>query len=600
MLSASCGPRAPAHTGRPKDVALLPDTRVASGRPPVVLVSRDGDPAAAIAVAVTTVGVGWGDGPDDAPEPATALAGMIEARLRAKRIDAEVTPSWDGFRASALATSNAEARRVAGALRDVLAAPATDADLAPARRKLVALGQRPLRDRALGRWARCVGAPHALPERAGKDYSDLDVARLERWRAKGLGLGRVAIAVTGPASYGEIVASSILEGAAWAVGAPLGVKTSNTALAASEPAVDVFEMAAEAAAASVLHVTLDVETSSAAVTTAEALGDPRGPLAARLSELDMPFQLREVTGAAHTQGGCIGVVLEGQPATQATSSAADLAARVADAVALVRIEASVFLNEAGPPRDGRILSRRSGDAREAAERAAWWALVDRTNGDRSLESSVALGLPSRRGTKQSTVELPRDALASAITRAVAAWNKPVVEARSRVEAGQGEVWILMGSPCGVENETDADAGLTALFATAAADSARVSADVRVEPWVAADGAGLLVHGPALAGETPAAHARRLADIASRSFSAEPIGNAPIARARADLLRRDASNDGTTLSMLASALAPKHPSWVVPWGSSEPLARSSDGAVRLRTQSLRTGPMRIAVLANVDA
>ncbi|MBX3199738.1 MAG: hypothetical protein KF894_16500, partial [Labilithrix sp.] len=446
LTLAACGPREPARSALGGDAALLPDVRTAPGRPPVVVVARQGDPAAAIAVAVTTAGIPWGDADGDDPEAATALAGLVESRLRAKAIDADVTPSWDGLRASALATSDDAARRLAAALRDVLATPAGDADVVAARRKLAALGQRPLRDRALARWARCVGAPHALPERAGKDYADLDVARLERWRAAGLGLGRVAVAVTAPPAIAETVATTILRGPAWKAGSTIAARSD------AAESVDVFEAAADLASVPVLHATLDVGTSSAAVTTAEALGDPRGPLAARLSELDLPFRLREVTGAAHARGGCVGVVLE---AASAPPPGADLALRVADAVALVRLEAAVFLAESGAARDGRVLSRRSGDAREAAERAAWWALVDQPKAPRPGGGSVTLAVPSRRGAKDAATEPAREALADAVTRATAAWDRHVVEARSRVETGQGEAWVLVGSPCGTEDEADA-------------------------------------------------------------------------------------------------------------------------------------------------
>ncbi len=597
---ASCLPRSPAQPKRePVAAPLLPDVRTASGRPPVVLVSREGDPATVVALAVSTVGLGWTDGSSDDPEPATALAGLLEARLRAKSFDAVVTPSWDGVRASVL---GGDATRIAASLFEALNAPATEGDLVAARRKLAALGQRPLRDRALARWARCVGQPHALPERAGKDQ-ELDLARLERWRGATAGIGRVAVAVTAPSATAESVAAALLGGPEWKDAAPVAPGTDGT-----EPSVDVFE-AATSSAVPVLHATLDVGTSSAAVTTAEALGDPRGPLAARLSQLDLPFRLREVVGAAHARGGCVGVVLEAAPSTQSGPAGTDLANRVADAVALVHLEASVFLAEpstgatieGAPVRglvDGRTLSRLTGDAREAAERAAWWALADRI-APRPGPGSVALALPTRRGVKEAPVEPPRDALASAIARAEARWNKPIVEARTRVETGQGEAWVLVGSPCGTDAETEADAGLTALFVTAAADVAKGLGDVAVEPWVASDGAGIVVHGPALMGETPSAHARRLADIGARSFAAEPIPSSVLVRARADLLQRDARNDGATLAILAGALAPQHPSWVVPWGASEPLARSADSAVLLRAQALRGGPLRVAVLANTD-
>lgn len=591
----ACGPRPAAHDGGRYGVPMLPDVRVAPGRPPVVLVARDGDPVSAVAIAVTTAGIGFGQDPPDGedPEVATALAGVVESRLEARHVEAAVTPAHDGLRASVLATSEAEAARVATALRDALDGPATEADLAPARRKLAALAQRPLRDRALARWARCVGEPLAPPERATKGYADLDLPTLERWRSAGLGLGRVAISVTGPAAVAETVARTVLRGAAWSRGASLPARREPP-----EPHVEVFEVP-DPSRAPIVHATLDVGTSSAAVTTAEALGDPRGPLAARLSELDLPFSLREVTGAAHAGGGCVGVVLEAAPAATASANA-DLAARVADAVALVRLEAGVHVAELGATRDGRALARRSGDAREAAERAAWWGLADLVPAPRPGGGSVALGVPSRRGAKESALEPSREALASAVARATTAWDERVVDARSRVERGQGEAWVLVASPCGTEGESDVDAGLTALFVASAAEIAQTSSDVRVEPWVVADGAGLLVHGPALAGETPAAHARRLADVAARSLAAEPITGASIARARADLFQREARGSSATLAVLGGALAPRHPSWVVPWGSSEPLARSSDAAVRLRAQSLRAGPLRVAVLANASA
>lgn len=575
---------------------MLPDVRVAPGRPPVVLVSRDGDPASAVAVAITTAGLG-AEGGDDAgggaPEVSTALAGLVEARLRAREVDAVVTPTADGVRASALAASAADAARIASAIREALAGAAGDADLAPAQRKLAALAHRPLRDRALGRWATCVGEPYAPPSRAGEGYADVDLAKLEQWRAAALGLGRVAVAVTGPSAITEAVAEAVLRGPSWSAAAPLPA-----AGEAPEAAVEVFEIPATSSHAPTVHMTLDVGTSSAAVTTAEALGDPRGPLAARLGELDLPFRLLEVTGAAHAGGGCVGIVLEASPeSAEATPPGPELAARVADAVALVRLEAGVYLAEIGEPDDGRALSRRSGDPRESAERAAWWALADLGPAPQRGDGSLALGVPYRRGPKDTApLEPSRGALAAAVTRATATWSEPVVDARSRVEVGQGEAWVLVASPCGTAAETDADAGLTALFIAAAAEAVSGSSGVQVEPWVGADGAGLLVHGPALAGETPAAHARRLADVAARGFAAERMTRASLTRARAELLARDARRSAG-LAVLAEALAPGHPSWVDPWSGGDAVGRSSDATVLLRAQALRAGPVRVAVLAN---
>jgi hypothetical protein len=626
LAAGACGGAKPASAPASSRAAaaLLPDVRLAKDRPPVVLVAREGDPSSAIAVAVTTSGL---EGNDEDPEPAVALAGVVEARLAAKNLAPVVVPSWSGFRAAVLVATPDAAPATTDLVREALTAPVDEKDVAAAKKKLLALAARPLRDASLARWARCVGSPHALPQRAGKSGEDLSAVRLERWRAAAHGLGRVAIAVAAPAAMAESVATAIARGPAWRAGAP------PPAASPSQGAidVDVYEAASEMSGATVVHATLDVGTGSDAVTTAEALGDPHGPLASRLAALDLPFRLREVTGTAEPRGGCVGIVLEAAPSLAATPTSAtgtspsDLAARVADAVALVHVEAQVHLAEGSSGLDGRTLARRAGDAREAAERAAWWGLADAwlaptstaststststsastssTPSTIAMRGSVALGLPLRRGstpTAEGAIEPSRDVLTAAVQRATLSWQKPVAEGRVRVEPGQGETWVLLASPCGTEGESDADAGLTALFTVAAAEMAKSSPEARVEPWIVPDGAGLLVHGPALPGESGAAQARRLADVVGRSFASDPVALSAVSRARAELLRHDARGDGPALGVVASAGAPGHASGFLAAGGEDRLARSADSAVLGRAQALRAGPLRVAVLANVDA
>ena len=625
-LIVGCGPAVPAvqPTAPVHGAALLPDVRIAKDRPPVVLVAREGDPSGAIAFAVTTSSL---EGNDGDPEPAVALAGVVEARLAAKGFAPVVVPSWSGFRAALLVATAEAAAPATDAVREALSAPIDDKDLAAAKKKLAALAARPLRDASLARWARCVGSPHALPARAGvgvgRSGDDLAVARLEKWRAGAHGLGRVALAVAAPSAMAESVATAIARGPAWKAGASAGASTTTSTSAID---VEVYEASADISGAVLVHATLDVGTGSDAVSTAEALGDPHGPLASRLASLDLPFRLREVTGTAEPRGGCVGIVLEAAPSlAAATNSAAssvtpsvpsDLASRVADALALVHLEAQAHLAEGGTGLDGRSLARRAGDAREAAERAAWWALADAWLSPASslvaqravglstpMRGSVALGVPLRRGSSpnaETALEPSRDALASAVQRAAVSWQKPVAEGRARVEPGQGEAWVLVATPCGTEGETDTDAGLTALFTFATAEMAKSSPEARVEPWVVPDGAGLLVHGPALAGETSAAQARRLADVVARSFAADPVSLPALSRARAELLRQDARGGGRALGVLASAVTPGHASWFVAAGREDTLARSADAAVLARGQALRASPLRVAVLANVDA
>ncbi|MDB5217082.1 MAG: exonuclease SbcC [Myxococcaceae bacterium] len=613
ILAGGCGPATPATqpASSARAQVLLPDVRRAKDRPPVVLVVREGDPSGAVAVAVTT---GALEGNDDDPEIAVALAAVVEARLAAKGFAPSVVPSWSGFRAAVLVAAPDAAAAATDAVREALTASIDDRDVVAAKKKLAALAARPLRDASLARWARCVGSPHALPARAGKSGDDLAAARLEKWRAAAHGLGRVAVAVAGPSATAESVASAVARGPAWKAAAPPPPPATAPSSSGTID-VDVYEAAAEMSGNTLIHATLDVGTASDAVSTAEALGDPHGPLASRLAALDLPFRLREVVAAAEPRGGCVGMVLESAAAPSPAAAPGDLATRVADAVALVHVEAQVHLGEGGTGPDGRTLARRAGDAREAAERAAWWALADSWTGPGTatatatatatsvMRGSVALGIPLRRGSSpnaEGALEPSREVLASAVARAALSWQKPVAEGRVRVEPGQGETWVLIASPCGADGESDADAGLTALFTMAVSEMAKSSPDARVEPWVVPDGAGLLAHGPASSGETASAQARRLADVVARSFASEPIASAAVTRARAGLLHHDVRADGPALGLVAAAIAPGHASWFDALGREDTLARSADASVLARGQALRAGPLRVAVLANVDA
>lgn len=293
VAAGGCGPASPAtqpSAAPARAQALLPDVRRAKDRPPVVLVVREGDPSSAIAVAVTTAGL---DGSDDDPEAAVALAGVVEARLAGKGFAPNVVPSWSGFRAAVLVGTTDGAPAATDAIREALTASIDERDVVAAKKKLAALAARPLRDASLARWARCVGSPHALPARAGKSGDDLSAPRLERWRAAAHGLGRVAIAVAAPRATAEAVASAVARGPTWKAGAPppspsLAAAATSGASASAAIDVDVYEAAAELSGATVVHATLDVGTASDAVSTAEALGDPHGPLASRLAALDLP------------------------------------------------------------------------------------------------------------------------------------------------------------------------------------------------------------------------------------------------------------------------------------------------------------------------
>lgn len=600
-LTGACGPAAPKAENASHPITARTDVRTAKDRPPLVVIAREGDPAAAVGFAVTTAGDA------DDTETAVALAGVVEHRLASERAagrEAEVIPSSDGFRGSIVVANATEAERAATAIRLALTTPIGEPDLAAAKKKLAALAARPLPDPALLRFARCTGAPYGTPTTASSS-AKLDLGALERARASAVSLPRVSVAAVGPPAIADSVFTTLSHGPAWKAIATAAPATPTDALD-----VAIYEATAEAAphrgareAHTTIHVTLDLAGGAAAVALAEALGEPSGPLAIRLGDLDLPLRVRELTATSHVAGGCVGVVLEAAPDLKSAGSASadrvdparssDLASRVGDALALVQLEAEASLADL-PIRDGHRLAERLGDAREAAEHAAWWLLGPATLASGKLAGSAAVGL-ARRSPEAGALDATRAAIAKAVTRARAEWQKPVVSARSRTEAGQGELWALVASPCGTDSESDADAGLSALFVTAAAEVSPNDRDLRLEPWIAADGVGVVAHGPAHDGESHAAHARRIAGAAARAFGSEPLRPSALAHARATLLRRDPRSSGA-LFTLASALAPQHPSWVFPLGGDAAVARASDAAITARAHTLRSAPLRVGLLA----
>ncbi len=279
-------------------------------------------------------------------------------------------------------------------------------------------------------------------------------------------------------------------------------------------------------------------------------------------------------------------------------------ARIATAAALARQELFVEIADgAAPPDLGSDLTRRAADPRDAAERAAWWSLAGpraRERGETDAEPRMTLTVGRAAPRDAATPQGEADAIRMEIDRATLAWHTPVVDARTFVERGQGEAWLLLASPCGTGPEATGDAGIGAAVALAAAAQAGDAArDALVEPFVSIDGIGVLVHGPARPGESPERHARRLADGTARAFAANELDPAWATQARTTLLARAAQTDSRALGSLANALALGHPSWLEPEGTLFGLSSISDESVAVRAAAVRAGPLRVAVVANVD-
>jgi hypothetical protein len=558
------------------------------GRPPIAVVAREGDARGAVAVAVTTEGVA----PDRGALAATSLGALVEARLGARGVaDASAVGGWDGWRLRALVGSPAEAASLVEAVRVALLTPVSPDEpaLAAVARKAAALARRPLADRALADVARCTGEAFG----SGQDAAPT-AAELESWRRSAHGLGRVALATAGSGALADAVAGALARAPVW----PQAAAPAPPDWPAADARPQVYDASGEIDPGGArVVVTARTAAAERAVAAAPTLGDPRGPLASRLAALDPPSRVRSVVATAHGDGGCVAVTID----LAAADLGPDAPARVATAAALARQELAVEIADTPAPPDlGRAMATRSADPRGAAERAAWWTLAGRRAGVAAddIRTTLTVGVAAPRDG--GAAPPAPDAILAELDRATVAWHARVIEARTRVERGQGEVWLLLASPCGTLPEGNGDAGAGAAVAAAAAAQAAARApDAFAEPFVSLDGVGLLVHGPPRAGESPQAHARRLADVAARALAADALEPAYVAQARTALLAHAAETDPRALGVLGGVVAPGHPSWLAPAGTSFGLASASESGVALRAAGMRAGPLRVAVVANAD-
>jgi len=566
----------------------------ATNKPVVTTVVRGGDPLAAVAASVLTDGDGIAS---------TALAALVEARLR----DAGVTTAQsradrDGYRVFALVASPEEAATVVRRLHEALASPvvASAATTGLVALRLSALRARPLDSPALLPVVQCTGELGALPTDPWFDPRTPDgLARLEQVRKLSHVRERISLAAVGTQAVADAFVRQVIDGPVWTSGAPPADPWPD------QDRVDAYAEPATPDAPARLHLAIRMRDAFTATTVAERAASQDSPLLARLAATS-GWQLARISATVRPRGACLGVVLDRKHDGPGPAIEVD-AARTA---ALVVNELDNSFTEVRA--DGSVAGRqvlRASDPREAASLAAWWSLTSRLEPGPD-RVAIALGLPPPKlapsapaDTIDTLVTTSAQRFAASYRNAHAAWDRRVVEARVRVEPGQGELWVLAASPCGVLAESETDAGLTALAAVAASQSGVLADDVTLEPWVAQDGVGIVAHAAPRHGEGPHSLARRVADAAAHALIHQRITEGELSRARSAVLTLTDTSDApfpAILGSLARVLSPNHPSWFVPFGLRGSVVEASAAAVDLRWAALSDGPVRVAVLANVDA
>lgn len=547
----------------PRGGAAAVELRTLDDRPAIGLVLRDGDPKGAVALAVAH---------DFGSEASLGLAALLAARLRrAGFAEVDARAHGLGVVLSSLVATPADATRFVQAASTALRTPVQDGERA--RERLRAPALRGAADAAAQACSGELGIPGNGP--ASTPLEPADAQALEQWRAQLERARSVAFAAVGSRALLDALAGAVSAGDKWASGP--GPND-------GWPAADA--VGSESSGERRLSVAYRVADAARALEVAQTLAAPGSVLATRLSAMDGAFRLDRVVATTRVRGACLRVDVRA-PSAETSLLEVARAVSVVDEEARTQLEARRGLPSA---LDEAVV--RPSHPGEAAGAAAWRALTARQPGGPTRRVVSWVG-PSRGG--EPSAELER-----AVALLEAARHKSTLERRVRVEAGQGELWALVASPCGTASESGDDAGIHQLLARALVHKRSGFAGVAIEPWVTPDSVGLLAHAPrASSSESADEHARRVGDALGRALVATRLGGSDVAEVKAELLGEIGPAGQRGYFAALDAASGGHPSWLDPRGTWRAVSTSLTSAAEARRRVLLSGPLRLAVLANAD-
>jgi hypothetical protein len=567
--SHAAGPRIGGSTEARANATARIELREVDDHPPINLVVRLGDPLPAVAFASAH---------DESSVASVALSALILARLRAHGIvDVVSVPTAGGIGLAVLVADVAAARAFVVQVSAALSTPISERDeaLPVIQEHLAALRGRAFAGPAEASVAECSAELGLLPGTALPDLrTPAGRAELEKYRQFAFAARASAFAALGSSDFVNAVASELEKAPPW----PSGDAVQDPWPTADRVEADAIDGRRR------LSVALRVADAEAALASVPALTGPRAPLVSRLRSFLPGYALERVAFQARPRGACLRVDLglpDGAPGPTLKEAA--------QAASLVSEEMRAALPSA--ERAGALEENivEPADPRQAAARAAWRALSGRkeAGGERRL---VALSVhPNERAAFNGWSSV----LSDFETRP----QRAPLEVRLRAEPGQGELWVLLGSPCGTLAESNDDAGQSALALTLAARAS--TPDVALEPWLTTDSVGLLAHAVRMPGESPNEQAERVARGLARALTERDTGGDALAIAQRELFGAVGGTPRPGYARLLDALAPDHVAWLEPRGTWASLALSNRDSVSARGRDLVRGPLRVAVLANQD-
>lgn len=304
-----------------------------------------------------------------------------------------------------------------------------------------------------------------------------------------------------------------------------------------------------------------------------------------LSALPMPMRLDRVTVSPQALGSCVALSI--------SSDAKGVSATTEELMSTARIASEIL----------RRLARQT-----SSEDVSTLAVVEQT--DPRVAAEMAAELSFARDAEASTdrfgiaIDVGSDAAVPTFSRQramvapISAGELPVVRV---AEHGQSSLYAMIASPCATWSESSSTAGATSLLLRMLAARYHEIQNVTIEPWITADGAGLIAHTSRLsAQETPKEQARRLGGVLGRVLATQRLEASDLWNTRNDLLAQIGPGPRPALWRALLALSPQFPGFVIPDGQFSSVETLPLGTVQERRAELMRLPLRLAVIENDDA
>ncbi len=378
------------------------------------------------------------------------------------------------------------------------------------------------------------------------------------------GWKNVALAAVGPSAFVREWQSALQHDGGWPEGdSPLR----------SWPTEPTF-LRQERPGATTLWVAVWTQAREKLLEAGAQLGHSQSRLRKSLRALGA-LSLREVTASSRPGGGCIAVALDAEPGAE--DAKLGRGARIAD-------EAIRDALRTAAPRAPVESALMATDARQAARLGAWHALSDRT-----------AHAPDHSGETAEPILVLRTSDSSRqLAQVIEAWNaasESVAEVHTRVELGQGRLWLLLSHDCPLLGEDQFSAGYTTLALDALRHSSTEGTQFYV--YLGPSGPALLASGRAL---QPGDLERFMRDLQAALFSVL-LEETPI------LLSKDRAlaemHSDPLLWLGARVLTGGRPSELLVRGTPESLASARPAVVRRRLRAFLSGPLTPYVLANAS-